>query len=148
MRSVVFQMRLGFAGEGTAVRHSKQNQRFGWDFWMAKSMPETVAASPPVAFVVSPESAAAQETDNQPEPAPASHSNFDAETIAELKRKLREAIAVANGCRALHREDIMIMIINNRPTIKANQLQVRIKANQLQVRVRKVEDGEKIIRQN
>ncbi len=42
----------------------------------------------------------------------------------------------------------MIMIINNRPTIKANQLQVRIKANQLQVRVRKVEDGEKIIRQN
>ena len=77
-------------------------------FWIAKSMPKTVAASPsePVVFIVAPDPAAAQETDNLPETVPAPHSNFDAETIAELKGKLREAVAVANGChRALQREE-------------------------------------------
>ena len=58
-------------------------------FWIAKSMPKTVAASPsePVVFIVAPDPAAAQETDNLPETVPAPHSNFDAETIAELKGK-------------------------------------------------------------
>ena len=74
-------------------------------------MPKTasVAASPPVALVAAPESAADQEPDNQPAPEPAPYppyeSGYDAEAIAELTGKLREAVEVASGPqRALKRE--------------------------------------------
>ena len=64
-------------------------------------MPMTAAASPPVPFVAAPESAESPEPESQPEPEPNPTLHHD----RALKRKLREAVAVANRCyRALERE--------------------------------------------
>ena len=63
------------------------------------------AALLPITFVAEPETTASPEHENQPAP----DLTFDNEALAQknraLKRKLQEAVAVANGChRALQRE--------------------------------------------
>ena len=77
----------------------------------------------PLADVAEPDSAESPEPESQPVPDPTADHDALAEHNRELKRKLRHAVTVANGCaRALEREKASAMACNRVPMVPAKSM--------------------------